>query len=164
MALLHRSGFRAEDFAQYHPEGALGRRLLLRAGDLMHAGDALPLVAAGASFNELVVEMTRKQLGLALIVETDGRFLGTFTDGDLRRVFERVEDPRRIDAGTAYSRSRRSAGAPAVATSTIRAARAAVDCLHIMRTAQITSLVVTDDSGKPVGVLRLMDLLGAGLG
>ena len=164
MALLHRSGFRAEDFAQYHPEGALGRRLLLRAGDLMHAGDALPLVAAGASFNELVVEMTRKQLGLALIVETDGRFLGTFTDGDLRRVFERVEDPRRIDARTAYARSRRAAGAPAVATSTIRATRAAVDCLHIMRTAQITSLVVTDDSGQPVGVLRLMDLLGAGLG
>jgi len=164
MALLHRSGFRAEDFAQYHPEGPLGRRLLLRAGDLMHAGSALPLVAAGASFNELVVEMTRKQLGLALIVESEGRFLGTFTDGDLRRIFERVEDPRRIDAGTAYTRSRRSPGAPAVATSTIRSAHAAVDCLQIMRTAQITSLVVTDETGKPVGVLRLMDLLGAGLG
>ena len=64
----------------------------------MHAGDALPVVPGDTPFNELLVEMTRKQLGLALIVEPDGRLLGTFTDGDLRRVFERVADPRRMDA------------------------------------------------------------------
>jgi len=164
MALLHKSGFRAEDFAQYHPEGALGRRLLLRAADLMHAGDALPLVPAAASFNELVVEMTRKQLGLALIVERDGRLLGTFTDGDLRRVFERVADPRQIDARTAYQKSRRPSTAPPVPISTIRPSHLAVECLRIMRAAQITSLVVTEEDGKPIGLLRLMDLINAGLG
>jgi len=88
MALLHKRGFRTEDFAQYHPEGTLGRRLLLRASDLMHTGQALPLVASSDSFEKLVLEMTRKQLGLALIIHPDGRLLGTFTDGDLRRIFE----------------------------------------------------------------------------
>jgi arabinose-5-phosphate isomerase len=164
MALLHKRGLRPEDFAQYHPEGALGRRLLLRAADLMHAGDDLPIVPASESFNNLVVEMTRKQLGLALIVEPDGRLLGTFTDGDLRRIFERVPDPRGIDARTAHARSRRSPTAVPVPVSTIRGNHLAVDCLQIMRTGQITSLVVTDEAGKPVGLLRLMDLLGAGLG
>jgi arabinose-5-phosphate isomerase len=164
MALLHRSGFKEADFAQFHPEGSLGRRLLLRAGDLMHAGDALPIVRADAKFNELLVEMTRKPLGLALIVEANGRLLGTLTDGDLRRLFERVEDPRQIDARTAHARSRRSPDAPPVPISTIAPSHPAVDCLRIMRAGQITSLVVTDEAGKPVGLLRLMDLIGAGLG
>ncbi|HPM24056.1 MAG TPA: KpsF/GutQ family sugar-phosphate isomerase [Phycisphaerae bacterium] len=164
MALLHKRGFKAEDFAQYHPEGALGRRLLLRAADLMHSGAALPVVQAGQTFNELVVEMTRKQLGLALIVETNGRMLGTFTDGDLRRIFERVADPRAIDARTAYAQSRRSAASPPVPISAVQGSHLAVECLRIMRESQITSLVVTDDAGRPVGLLRLMDLLNAGLG
>lgn len=164
MALLHKSGFCAEDFAQYHPEGILGRRLLLRAEDLMHSGDALPVVPAEATFNDLIVEMTRKQLGLALILEPDGRLVGTFTDGDLRRILERVPDPRSIDARTAYAKSRRPAGSPAVPLSTVRRSRPAVECLKAMRLGQITSLVVTDNDGRPVGLLRLMELLNAGLG
>jgi len=164
MALLHKRGFQAEDFAQYHPEGALGRRLLLRAADLMHAGEALPVVAANDSFNNLMLEMTRKRLGLALIVEPDGRLLGTFTDGDLRRILERVADPRTLDARTAYAKSRRPAAAPPVPISAIRGTHLAVDCLRIMREAQITSLVVADERSQPVGLLRLMDLLDAGLG
>lgn len=164
MALLHKRGFKAEDFAQYHPEGALGRRLLLRAADLMHAGAALPLVRAAESFDHLIVEMTRKQLGLALIVDDDGRFVGTFTDGDLRRILERVADPRSLDARTAYARSRRDVGAPAVPVSTIKGSHPAIDCLRIMQAGQITSLVVLGDDGRPAGLLRLMDLLGAGLG
>ena len=164
MALLHKRGFRAEDFAQYHPEGTLGRRLLLRAADLMHTGAALPLVGTDDSFNHLVMEMTRKRLGLALLVDRDGRLLGTFTDGDLRRIFERVPDPRGLDARTAYASSRRATGAPPVPVSSVQGEHLAVDCLRIMRSSQITSLVVTDASGKPVGLLRLMDLLDAGLG
>ncbi len=164
MALLHKRGFSAEDFAQYHPEGPLGRRLLLRAGDLMHAGDALPVVGADQSFDQLIMEMTRKQLGLALIVEPDGRLLGTFTDGDLRRVFERVSNPRTLTARAAHSKSRRPSAAPPVPVSSVGPSHLAVDCLRIMRQAQITSLVVTDQGGKPIGLLRLMDLLEAGLG
>ena len=164
MALLHQRGFQREDFAQYHPEGTLGRRLLLRVQDLMHAGDDLPLVRSEESFGHLILEITRKRLGLALVVEPDGRLVGTFTDGDLRRIFERVEDPRQLDARTAHARSRRSAAAPPVPISAIRSTHLAVDCLRIMRDAQITSLVVTDPDEKPIGLLRLMDLLKAGLG
>ena len=164
MALLHKHGFQAQDFAQYHPEGTLGRRLLLQAADLMHAGDTLPLVQARDSFDHLILEMTRKRLGLALIVEPNGDLLGTFTDGDLRRTLERVADPRQLDACTAYEKSRRPATAPPVPVSTIQPGHLAVDCLRIMREAQITSLVVMDEHHRPVGLLRLMDLLDAGLG
>lgn len=163
MALLHARGFAAEDFAQYHPEGTLGRRLLLRAEDLMHAGDELPLVRADDDFEHLLVEMASKRLGLTLICEPDGRLLGTFTDGDLRRIFSRVTNPRELDARAAYRQSRRSSSAPRVPISTVLASRPAVDCLHIMRAGQITSLVVVDESGRPVGLLRLMDLVEAGL-
>ena len=163
MALLHARGFEAKDFAQYHPEGALGRRLLLRAEDLMHTRDELPLVRADDTFEHLLVEMTRKQLGLTLIREADGKLLGTFTDGDLRRIFSRVANPRELDARGAHAQSRRSSSAPPVPVSTVRGSELAVECLQIMRRSQITSLVVVDESDKPVGLLRLMDLLEAGL-
>lgn len=162
MALLSRRGFGSEHFATFHPEGSLGRRLLLRAKDLMHSGDALPLVADTDTFDHLLLEMTRKRLGLALIVHAGGTLLGTFTDGDLRRLLERVENPRRLSAGEAHSQSRRSGGAPAVRTSTIDPQRLAVECFRLMRDSEITSLVVAQ-AEKPVGVLRLMDLVRAGI-
>jgi arabinose-5-phosphate isomerase len=163
MALLHRRGFARENFAQYHPEGSLGRRLLLRARDLMHAGDDLPVVAADRPLAELIVEMTRKQVGLALIVDADGHLVGTFTDGDLRRIFERVEKPRELDAHTAFQRSRRDPDAPAVPVSRVTPDHLAIECLRLMQAGQITSLVVAGADGRPVGVLRLMDLVRAGL-
>lgn len=163
MALLHARGFEAKDFAQFHPEGTLGRRLLLRAEDLMHTGDELPLVRVDDTFEHLLVEMTRKQLGLTLVCERDGTLLGTFTDGDLRRIFSRVPNPRELDARGAHAHSRRSPTAPAVPISTVRGSQPAVECLRIMREERITSLVVADEAGRPVGLLRLMDLLDAGL-
>lgn len=163
MALLHKHGFGAEDFAQYHPEGSLGRRLLLRAEDLMHAGEDLPVVRADDSFHDVIVEMTRKRLGLTLIVERDDRLLGTFTDGDLRRILERVDDPRVLDARAAYASSRRAPTSPSVPVSSVRPAHPAIECLRIMQTSQITSLVVQDDAERPLGLLRLVDLVNAGL-
>lgn len=163
MALLNARGFEAADFAQFHPEGTLGRRLLLRAEDLMHTGNELPLVRAEDTFEQLLVEMTRKQLGLTLICESDGALLGTFTDGDLRRIFSRVANPRELDVRAAYTQSRRASTAPPVPISTVLRTQPAVESLRIMRESQITSLVVVDDAGRPVGLLRLMDLLDAGL-
>ncbi len=163
MALLEQRGFQPSDFANFHPEGSLGRRLLLRAEHLMHAGEQLPCVRDDASFEHLILEMNRKQLGLALIVHADQRLIGVFTDGDLRRIFERVADPRGLDARTAYARSRRALDAPPVTTSTVAAQTPAVDCLQFMRDAQITSLIVIDPEQRPIGVLRLMDLVRAGL-
>ncbi|MGE0479897.1 MAG: SIS domain-containing protein [Phycisphaerae bacterium] len=163
MGLLHARGFQAENFAQYHPEGTLGRRLLLRAENIMHAGDGLPLVRTSDSFDHLLYEMTRRQLGIALVVDADGRLLGTFTDGDLRRLLERERDVRALDARTAYQRSRRAPDAPPVPISTVLPDRPAVDCLRVMRDSQITSLVVVNEAGAPLGLLRLIDLIRAGL-
>ena len=163
MALLHASGFQRDDFAQYHPEGTLGRRLLLRANDLMHTGDDLPLVYADDPFDRLILEMTQKRLGLALIVERDGQLMGTFTDGDLRRAQERVPDPHKLDARTLFSKTRRPSSAPDVPVSRVPGQLPAVECLRIMREAQITSLVIVDEHQHPTGVLRLLDLLRAGL-
>lgn len=163
MALLHARGFAVEDFARFHPDGALGRRLLLRAGDLMHAGDELPLVSADVGFDELIVAMTEKRLGLAILTEADGALLGVFTDGDLRRVFQRVPNTHAVSAREAFQKSRRDAAAPPVLASSVTSDRLAIDCLAIMRQSQITSLIVVDDSGRPRGILRLMDLLAAGL-
>lgn len=162
MALLHARGLTAEDFAQYHPEGSLGRRLLLRAEDLMRKGDDLPLVPGREAFEHLILEMTRKQLGVALIVDEQGGFVGTFTDGDLRRIFERVANPRELSAAQAYQRSRRAPDEPPVRHSTITPKTLAVECLREMRESRITHLVVTE-AGRPIGLLRLMDLLAAGL-
>lgn len=164
MALLQARGFAPEDFAQYHPEGTLGRRLLLRAGDVMHDGAALPCVAGDETFQRLVLEMTAKQLGLALIVDDEGRLVGTFTDGDLRRLFERQVELNGLTALAAYQASRRSPTAPPVRQSAIAPSALAVDCLHSMRSSRITALVVVDEEHRPLGVLRLLDLVEAGLG
>jgi arabinose-5-phosphate isomerase len=96
-------------------------------------------------------------------METDGRLHGVFTDGDLRRLFERVPNPRELTAGDAHARSRRSPEGPRVPASVVSAHKPAVDCLQLMRDGQITSLVVVNDDGLPVGLLRLMDLIAAGL-
>jgi arabinose-5-phosphate isomerase len=162
MALLHARGFRPSDFAQFHPEGSLGRRLLLRAEDLMHQGAELPIVRAEDTFESLLVEMTDKRLGLALVVQPDGVLLGTFTDGDLRRIFQRVDTPRRLSAREACERSRRDTADPVVRVSAIEPHTPAVECLRMMQDSQITHLVV-EQEGRPVGLLRLMDLIAAGL-
>lgn len=164
MALLHARGFAAEDFAQYHPEGTLGRRILLRAEDLMHGGDKLPIAHGGDRFVDLLHVMTAKRLGLALIVEDDGSVAGAFTDGDLRRLIERVADPSNLTAREAHARSRRTQTEAPVRQSAVSPGTLAVDCLRLMRDSQITSLIVSDDQGAPIGLLRLVDLLDAGLG
>lgn len=164
MSLLHARGFQETDFAQFHPEGTLGRRLLLRAADLMHGGDALPLVRAEAKLPQLIEEISRKQLGLALIVDEHRNLVGTFTDGDLRRIFASASaDLLTLDARTAHQRSRRPAGDPIVRASAVPADKLAVDCLQIMRESQISALVVVDEENRPVGVLRLLDLVRAGV-
>ena len=95
VALLEARGFTADDFARSHPAGALGRRLLLHITDVMHAGDDVPRIGADATVSEALVEMSRKRLGMTAVVDDDGRLLGLYTDGDLRRTPRR---PRRRPA------------------------------------------------------------------
>jgi arabinose-5-phosphate isomerase len=92
IALLEARGFTADDFARSHPGGRLGRRLLLHVGDIMHTGERVPAVPADATLREALVEITRQGLGMTAIVDTGGRVLGVYTDGDLRRSLDRGID------------------------------------------------------------------------
>ncbi|MBE0598793.1 MAG: KpsF/GutQ family sugar-phosphate isomerase [Desulfuromonadales bacterium] len=155
VALLERRGFREEDFALFHPGGALGRRLLLRVEDLMHKGDDVPLVAADTQLKEALFEITRKRLGITGVVDKRGDLLGVFTDGDLRRSLEQGFDVLNRPIGEVMTRH------PKRILSTSLAAKG----LQQMEEYKITSLFVfaNDEAGAPVGILHLHDLLKAGV-
>ncbi len=153
IALLEARGFTAEDFAFSHPGGALGRRLLLKVEHVMHTGERLPKVERGTSLRDALLEMTRKGLGMTVVVERDGRLAGIFTDGDLRRTLDKGIDVRQSlidDVMTARGK-------------TANANMLAAEALKIMEDHKINSLVVIDDAGLPVGALNMHDLLRAGV-
>jgi arabinose-5-phosphate isomerase len=153
IALLEARGFTAEDFAFSHPGGALGRRLLLKVENVMHAGERLPLVQRGTSLREALLEMTRKGLGMTVIVEADGKLAGIFTDGDLRRTLDKGIDVREASIDQVMT----------VHGKTARAEMLAAEALKIMEDHKINALVVVDDEDKPVGALNMHDLLRAGV-
>lgn len=163
MALLEQKGFGETDFARFHPDGRLGRRLLTRTVDLMHGGRDMPLVRTTASFNDLLIEVTSKRLGMACIVDEVGALCGVFTDGDLRRLLTRCPSPSELTAGDAWRRSRRDPADPPVTCSTAQPGTLAVECLKLMKESEITVLVVSEDGKRPEGVIRLQDIVRAGL-
>ncbi len=151
MVLLELRGLRPEDYAALHPRGTLGWRALFRVSDLMLTGDAVPVVADGTPMREVIVEMTRKRKGITTVVDGAGRLVGVVTDGDLRRLHLR-DTP--IDALTAGEGATREA-------KTIRADDRAAKALEVMETWQITSLVIVDEAGRPVGLIHMHDILKA---
>ena len=151
VALLDARGFREEDFARSHPGGSLGRKLLMHVRDLMRSGDAVPQVAPGASFTELLREMTSKGLGFTAVADGEGRPIGIFTDGDLRRLIERGADLRALKAEDVMHRSPRL----------VRADALAVDAAGVMEAQRITSVLVVDEAGRLVGALNSNDLMRA---
>ncbi|WP_060482218.1 SIS domain-containing protein [Pseudomonas sp. NBRC 111119] len=153
IALLEARGFTAEDFAFSHPGGALGRRLLLKVENVMHAGDELPQVARGTLLKEALLEMSRKGLGMTVIVETDGTLAGVFTDGDLRRSLD-----RNIDVHTTLIED-----VMTVHGKTARAEMLAAEALKIMEDNKVGALVVVDGQDRPTGALNMHDLLRAGV-
>jgi arabinose-5-phosphate isomerase len=153
IALLQKRGLGEEDFAQFHPGGTLGRRLLLRVKDLMHHGPAIPRVTHTATVHQSILEMTSKHLGMTTVLDDSGRLLGVITDGDLRRCLEKGMDISTMTADTLMSRSPRTIDHDALA------ARA----VQVMEEFSITSLVVLDEHGSVVGVLHLHDLLKSGI-
>ena len=151
MALLDARGFKAEDFARSHPGGALGRRLLTRVMDIMRGGEAVPAVGPGASFSELMREMTRKGLGASAVVDEGGRALGIFTDGDLRRLVETGRDLRALTAQEVMHASPRQ----------IRDDALAAEAAKMMEQHRVTVLLVQDQAGQLVGAINSNDLMRA---
>lgn len=163
MSLLDARGFTAEQFARFHPEGALGRRLLVRCEDLLHVGDELPLVREDQTVADLLVEMNGKGLGMACIVDTSGAYQGVFTDGDLRRLFTNSTSPVSLRVSEAWKLSRRDDGSPVFQNGVVDASCMAVEALEVMRQEQITCLVALHENGAPRGVVRLVDMIREGL-
>jgi arabinose-5-phosphate isomerase len=151
VALLDARGFKAEDFARSHPGGSLGRKLFTHVRDVMREGEAVPRVLPGALFIDLMREMSAKGLGATAVVDTAGKPLGIFTDGDLRRLVEKGHDLRTLQATDVMHANPRTLSADALA----------VDAVAMMEAHQITSVLVTDAQGLLVGALNTNDLMRA---
>lgn len=152
IALLEARGFTAEDFAQSHPAGSLGRKLLLRISDIMHTGDKIPSVMHHASTSEALVEMTRKGLGMTAVVDKENHLLGVFTDGDLRRLLDNTD----IDLRNTPVKKLMTAD-----PKTVRPERLAVEAACLMEDYKIHGLLVVDNSDVLVGAFNIHDLLRA---
>ena len=152
VALLEARGFTSEDFARSHPAGALGRRLLLHIADVMHAGDDIPRVGADATLSDALLEMSRKRLGMTAVIDADGRLLGLYTDGDLRRsLADPATDVRETRIEKLMTRS----------PVTIDADALAVEAAQLMEAHKINALLVVDGERRVVGALNIHDLLRA---
>jgi arabinose-5-phosphate isomerase len=147
MTLLVRKGFREEQFASLHPGGKLGRRLM-RVEHVMHAGDAAPVVRTTTRMADVFHEMSSKRLGMTCVVDDDGRLVGVFTDGDLRRLFSRVPNVLELTAGEAMTPR----------PITIARDVLAVEALKVMETHKITAVVVANAEQFVDGVVHLHDL------
>lgn len=151
VALLDARGFGADDFARSHPGGALGRRLLTHVRDVMRSGDTLPTVTPAASMAETILAISRGGLGMAAVVTADGKPVGIFTDGDLRRSFEKNLDLRNARIADLMHRNPLS----------IHPERLAAEAVEMMERHRINALLVTDSDGRLVGALNMHDLFTA---
>ena len=155
-------GLKADDFARYHPSGALGKRLFLSVADLMVQGTQLPTLEADASFVSIIYEMSSKGYGLVLLTNEDGTYYGMLTDGDIRRLLERREPIMTMNGIQCFEASRRGSELPTVEKGWVTGETKAIDCLKLMEDERITSLVILN-SEKPIGLVRMQDLVAAGL-
>ncbi|PLX77398.1 MAG: D-arabinose 5-phosphate isomerase [Desulfuromonas sp.] len=155
VALLLERGFREEDFALYHPGGALGKRLLLRVFDLMHTEKAIPAVSEDTLLKDALYEISSKKLGITGVFNSEKELVGVFTDGDLRRT---------IESGIAIL-NRPIAEVMNRQPKRILRDNLAAKALQRMEQHSITSLFVfeNEDSRQPVGIIHLHDLLRAGV-
>lgn len=151
VACLEARGFSREDFARSHPGGALGRQLLTRVSDIMRHGDALPLVTVTTPVQEALAEMSAKGMGMTIVVDTERRPIGIFTDGDLRRLIARCGDIRSLAVADGMTRQPRSVAADTMA----------VEAAAMMDAGRINQMLVVDDNGLLLGALHMHDLLAA---
>jgi len=157
VVLLDQRGFKEEDFACFHPGGTLGKRLLLRVRDLMHTGDAVPIVSEETLIKDAIYEISSKKMGITAVLNASGKLVGVISDGDLRRWMEKTEKSgENLLAKKAADIMTRK---PKVANKDSLAAEA----VALMEKNSITCLIVSDPDAKPEGVIHLHDLLKAGV-
>lgn len=151
VCLMEKRGFNIEDFAKLHPGGALGKKLYLRVSDL-YAENEKPQVRTDQSVKEVIMEMTRKRLGVTAVIGSDDKLVGIITDGDLRRMLEKSDSIQNIQARDILTNNPK----------TIAPSEMAVNALDIMRKNEIMQLVVAEE-GNYLGIIHLHDLVKEGL-
>jgi len=152
IALLTKRGFKEQDFALFHPAGALGRRLA-KIGDLMHKGDEVPIIHEEKRMKDALYEMTKKRLGMTCVVDQNGILVGIITDGDLRRLIEKHNDLLNKVVKNIMIHNPK----------TISQDEIAAKAVELMELYSITSLICVDKAERPIGVIHLHDLLKAGV-
>ena len=151
VALLDARGFKPDDFARSHPGGSLGRRLLTHVRDVMRSGKDTPKTLENASITEALLEITAKRMGMTVIIDSQEKVLGIFTDGDLRRLIEKQAQFQNVSLKEAMTPNPR----------TISADLLAAEAVEMMERHKINQLVVTDATGKLIGALNMHDLFAA---
>ncbi|MBS1509446.1 MAG: KpsF/GutQ family sugar-phosphate isomerase [Bacteroidetes bacterium] len=152
VCLMELKGFNSADFARFHPGGILGKRLYLRVADLS-AQNEKPQVLPVATLKEVIVEMTKKRLGTAVVVDDNNKVLGIITDGDLRRMLEKTSDLSNLTAASIMSKNPKTVHADALAT----------EALDILRSNDISQLVVMENNGIYGGIIHIHDLIREGI-
>lgn len=157
VVLLDRRGFKEEDFACYHPGGSLGKRLLLHVRDVMHSGEAVPRVSEAMLVKDAIYEISSKKMGITSVVDEQGALQGVISDGDLRRWMERTE------SSGENLLTKRASEIMTRHPKVVAPEALAAEAMDIMESSSITSLLILDAQGRPVGVVHLHDLLKAGV-
>lgn len=145
-------GFKEVDFGKFHPAGALGKKVVLRVADLMVSGENNSVVCADAAMMDTVVELSKKGLGMVSIVSAKGDLMGIITDGDLRRQLEKRADIYNLSVSDVMTKK----------PHTIESKKMAVEALNLLKELNVSCMPVVDD-GKPIGTIRLQDIIGAGI-
>ncbi len=153
VATLELRGFTAEDFAVLHPGGSLGKRLSLKISEIMYTGEDLPVVKENTSLRDVIIEISSKRLGTTCVVDDQNNLTGIITDGDLRRLLNKTLEIKNIVAKDVMTTNPK----------TINPDYLASFALQQMENYNITSLIAVSDSGKPVGIVHLHDLVKLGL-
>lgn len=156
MALMEEKKFTSNDFALFHPGGALGRKLLLTVGDVMHSGDDNPIVKVGATAKDALFEMTAKGLGAVSVVDENNKFVGLVTDGIIRRALEKSRSF--IDEPVEHIMFKQP-----LIISADKLAAAALSVMEKHKPRPVTVLPVIDENNFPVGIIHLTDLLRQGV-
>ena len=150
MALLEARGFTKDDFAISHPGGNLGRRLLIKVEDVMHTGDAIPVVSPDTSLSDALIEMSQKEFGLTTVLDA-GQIAGGFTDGDLRRSLDAGENIQATRISEVMSPTFKQ----------VRPGALAAEAAKVMQDSNVYVVIVTDEDGQLCGILKMHDLLQA---
>lgn len=153
IALLERKKFQPKDFAMYHPGGSLGKRLILKVQDIMRTKNKTPIVKESVKVKDVLLKITKLRAGSATVVNSKGKLIGIFTDGDLRRHFKEGKDLLNQKVGSVMTKS----------PVTIKADCLAAEAFKILRDRKIDEIPVVDEKSRPVGILDVQDILKAGL-